>query len=293
MKFNYKGADSPATEIDEGKTKRVWQLDRHPIIGAFYAKDILTAGDGKRMEVAAGKGDVVTQITCDTFDFLMAKGVPLAYRGPCQDHSNVFFAELCRMIQLEIVGRAIATGSYLERHPEVKPGTVFDKPIFELFLKTKEENWGGYELECDGPLIIFADNGTATLHHPHKKFSAFDTISGVVPKDKVAKIFPGFERNLKEDLEKVTSLADQTFSLVAKAWNSTGCTWKDGKMECGINPRGEIVIADTIGPEEIRMDDPDGHDLSKQMFRNGTSAEETVEWFTRASQFSKRFVDFI
>src|SRR3989338_10882496 len=125
--------DKPmALERVEGKTKIVLHkpgTDEVTIIN----KDDITAGDGARREVMAGKGVIATTTASNCFCLLNNAGLPTHFRRQLDDVS--FLADWVDMIPLEVVARRIAYGSYLKRNPEVRAGKWFDSLVVELYFK--------------------------------------------------------------------------------------------------------------------------------------------------------------
>src|SRR3989344_3676643 len=135
----------------EGKTKIVAPLWEGADIGVVTTKNDITAGDGAKHDVMPGKAELATRTTCNVFEYLRSKSVPVAYIG--RDNSTTFITKICKMIPVEVVVRQIATGSYLKRRPEIAEGTVFEYPVVEFFYKTTGRRIGEQALPCDDPLM--------------------------------------------------------------------------------------------------------------------------------------------
>jgi phosphoribosylaminoimidazole-succinocarboxamide synthase len=119
--------------LAEGKTKIVYAHPQDAALAILYHKDGITAGDGARRDVIAGKGALAGRTTANVFALLNAAGVATHFMAaPAAEYSVV---RRCAMIPLEVVMRRLATGSYLRRNPGVPEGTRFDPPLVEFFLK--------------------------------------------------------------------------------------------------------------------------------------------------------------
>src|SRR5215831_9055807 len=185
---------SLGARVAEGKTKTI-----HRIVGkadqvALVSKDDITAGDGAKHDVIAGKGALANRTTCNVFRLLKACGLPVAFEE--QDSATSFVGPQCAMLPYEVVVRREAHGSYLKRNPHVARGQLFPKLIVEFFLKTKDRNWKGKPLVCDDPLMLHAeDAGQIRLFNPAKSiqgqepFLTLPTSEVFSHKDE-AKLFP-------------------------------------------------------------------------------------------------------
>ncbi|MDH5816266.1 MAG: phosphoribosylaminoimidazolesuccinocarboxamide synthase [Candidatus Nezhaarchaeota archaeon] len=117
--------------IASGKTKLVYSLD-DPSLVLLRFKDDVTALDGKRRDVIAGKGSLNASISARLFQLLKENDVRNHY-VEMYDSSSLIVKKL-DMIPVEVVCRNVATGSIVKRLP-IAEGTVFDPPIIEFFLK--------------------------------------------------------------------------------------------------------------------------------------------------------------
>ncbi|MFH1751279.1 MAG: phosphoribosylaminoimidazolesuccinocarboxamide synthase [Candidatus Micrarchaeota archaeon] len=120
------------SKIIEGKTKIVHQDPVDAGNAILFFKDDITAGDGAKHDVLAGKGKYDWQTTKNCFELLKNNGIASHYVSAPEE--NYLIVKKMKMIPLECVIRRIATGSLLKRLP-FKEGTIFDPLLFELFLK--------------------------------------------------------------------------------------------------------------------------------------------------------------
>ncbi|HMQ32531.1 MAG TPA: phosphoribosylaminoimidazolesuccinocarboxamide synthase, partial [Chloroflexaceae bacterium] len=150
----------------------------------------------------------------------------------------VTVARRCAMIPLEVVTRRLAAGSYLRRHPDMAPGTRFDPPLVELFLKDDAAH---------DPLIA--------------------------PQEVVARGVAS-----QAEVEQMAALALRVFAALEAAWAQLDVTLVDLKIELGRAPGGELLVADVIdndswriwpGGDQARM-------LDKQVYRNAAEVDEAL-----------------
>lgn len=122
-------------QIGGGKTKIVYADPSNPDLAILYFTDTITAGDGIKRDVIAGKSAIDWRTNKNIFErCLVANKIPTHYISSPEVGYTVV-KNMTRRVPLEVVGRRIATGSYGDRHPEVKEGTYFPQLIVEFFYK--------------------------------------------------------------------------------------------------------------------------------------------------------------
>jgi phosphoribosylaminoimidazole-succinocarboxamide synthase len=120
-------------QLAEGKTKLIYAHPHDPALAIMRHKDSISAGDGARRDVIAGKGALSGRTTANVFALLNRYGIATHFvEAPTPTEMVV---RRCAMIPLEVVMRRLATGSYLRRNPDVAECTRFDPPLVEFFLK--------------------------------------------------------------------------------------------------------------------------------------------------------------
>ncbi len=258
--------------VAEGKTKVL----RRKGPGRVYAcaKDDITAGDGAKRDSFRFKSVLATMTTCAVFELLEKSGVPtcfVARTGPA-----AFEALECAMLPYEIVGRAIALGSYCKRHPEISPRTRLPKRVVEFFLKTSGRRFGGLELPKDDPFILDHSPNGLELVRPDIPVSWDETQH--IPGEAVWGEGPLHPFPWMEELMR------KTFDALERAWKRQGCTLADLKIECGYDPGGRLVVADVIDNDSWRLFDEDGRHLDKQRYRDGASIEEVAALYKRVAR---------
>ncbi len=278
----------PGAVIAEGKTKRILEVIGHPEHVLIESKDDLTAGDGRRHEIIAGKGKFSTTTTCNVFELLRGDFLPEDDGGPAIDEYDLafversgptaFFARKCRMIPLEVVFRYQAYGSYLERHPEVKKGDDLGG-IIELFLKTSGKKWGDTDLPADDPLAVLED-GQLLIYHPHQPLDGQTPIMSI-PLAEVLE--PDSNVNLIEEIE---DMAATTFDILSQAWRRVGGTLVDFKIEFGLDEDDNLMLADVIDADSWRVLDKNGNHLDKQPFREGEEVTATAKRYETVAKLT-------
>ncbi len=266
------------SEIQRGKTKIIQHWD--DVVGRkivrCYSTDNISAGDGKRKDVIAGKGIISNGITSDVFEFLKMCGVPVAFHRREDDRS--FIADRCAMLPLEIVvSRTAPKGSsMLKQHPDFLAGQIFGKLVYRLFLKTSNQEWNGAKLPADDPLMVIEDE-KVHLYDPHKVFPGQEPFLTIT----LAEVLPGIATpDLRaEKLWEIKRLVTRTFLLLEKAYHlGGGFSLLDLKAEVGLNNSGQLRLADVIDAESIRIM-RDGLHFDKQPYRNKGASKELNEEF--------------
>jgi len=255
-----------------GKTKI---LEEHtPGILLVRSKDDITAGDGARHDFMKGKAELATRTTCNVFELLRRFHLPLAYISRHDDDS--FLTKECEMIPVEVVVRGIATGSYIKRNPEVKDGIRFSHPVVEFFYKTTGKVIKGKEIPCDDPLMRKREYGWE-LYHPATGESIGVLDSSLV--DAFAQYLP-----------EATAVALEVFTVLEQAWGRLHGMLCDFKLEFGIDPEGQLVVADVIDCDSWRVL-REGMQLSKQPFRDGAAVSDMLAIYEEVAKLTDTWAD--
>lgn len=120
----------------EGKAKILWETDEPGRMVQEF-KDDATAFNGVKHEVISGKGVLNNQISSHFFRLLNDTGMRTHFVEQISDNEMV--VERLEMLALEVVVRNVAAGSLVKRLG-IEPGTVFDPPIVEFYLKDDDLN---------------------------------------------------------------------------------------------------------------------------------------------------------
>lgn len=120
-------------KIAEGKTKIIYANPQDAKTVYMRFKDDITAGDGLKHDVIAGKSLVDWQTNRDIFTFLNRLGVRTHYISSPEEKVCLVH-KLDRKINLEVVSRRVATGSILH-WGKVVEGTRYDPPITQFHYK--------------------------------------------------------------------------------------------------------------------------------------------------------------
>ena len=121
------------TEVARGKTKILYENPGQPQQLVVTQTDNISAGDGARRHVIAGKGRLAAQTTARVFRLLNLCGLPTHYlSGGEDDDANEMVVRRCTMIPLEVVTRGVAAGSFIKRNPSLQRGTLLVPRVIEL-----------------------------------------------------------------------------------------------------------------------------------------------------------------
>lgn len=266
--------------MPEGKTKIVTPCFEGCHIAIVETKDDMTAFDKKIHEVMAGKAELATRTTCNVFERLRSRGVPLAYIG--RDGPKTFLTRICTMILVEVVVRWVATGSYCTRFADVKKGTILTEPVVEFFYKTTDKTIGDRKLPCDDPLMVLGEDGSEyDLYFPDRP----NEVGYIGPLG----LTEADTRTLASQLATCKEIALEAGEHLREAWKEVGGDLYDYKTEYGTLPDGEIVLSDVIDCDSWRVL-WEGLQLSKQPFRERESLDRVLGVYRIAASLSDRFV---
>ncbi len=222
-------------EIARGKTKVLYELPGQPAQLVVAQTDQISAGDGARRHVIAGKGRLAAQTTARVFRLLNLCGLPTHYlNGGEDDDDNEMVVRRCNMIPLEVVTRGVAAGSFVKRNPAAARGALLVPRVVEFFLKDDANH---------DPLVTPEQIVAQSVASP-------------------------------QEIGTMTELARLTFDILAHAWRRRDVMLVDLKIEFGRlasgENQGQLVIADVIDNDSWRIW-PQGREdlmLDKQMYRN-------------------------
>ena len=263
-------------KLAEGKTKIVWSVEEDDHLCVLESKDDITAGDGAKHDVMGGKAALANQTTCNVFELLKQKGVPLAYH--CQLDETSFLAERCEMLPWEVVGRRKAWGSYLKRYPEVAKGHRFDPVLVEFFLKTSGKNFEGYPLPEDDPFVVIGSHGLVSLYNPKLSMTAQEPF-----------LVLGEVRGALFHTSSMARLTSRIFEILEQAWASVGGDLIDFKLEFGQNVQGHVCLADVIDNDSWRVLDESGEHMDKQAYRDGANLDDVTAKYRHAAALTEQF----
>jgi len=231
------------SEVARGKTKILYENPGQPDQLVVAQTDQISAGDGARRHVIAGKGRLAAQTTARVFRLLNLCGLPTHYlSGGEDDDDNEMVVRRCQMIPLEVVTRGVAAGSFVKRNPSVARGTLLAPRVIEFFLKDDAQH---------DPMITPDQIVAQTIAAPH-------------------------------EIGVMTELARLTFDILSHAWRKRDVLLVDLKIEFGRLTSGEnegqLVMADVVDNDSWRLW-PQGREelmLDKQIYRNLQNVDDAA-----------------
>jgi len=235
--------------IYEGKAKKIFaHKDSDKVIIEF--KDDATAFNALKKAKFEGKGELNCLISSKIFEFLIKNNIPTHYLGLISNNSMI--AQKINIIPLEVVLRNTAYGS-LCKETTIKPGTVLENPLIDIYLKNDFLN---------DPLLT------------KDRINLLNIISD-------------------EDLNYIIELTIKINKLIKKFFYNIKLNLVDFKLEFGHNSKGQIVLADEISPDNCRLWDLNLKNdtivsLDKDRFRNDLGG--LIEAY---SEINKRIDNFI
>ena len=235
--------------IYEGKAKKVFSHeDSEKVIIEF--KDDATAFNALKKAKFEGKGELNCLISSKIFEFLIKNNIPTHYIE--LKNKTSIIAQKIKIIPLEFVLRNTAYGS-LCRQTTIKPGTVLDNPLIDIYLKNDSLN---------DPLLT------------KDRINLLNIISN-------------------KDLNFITNLTLKVNELLKKFFYDINLNLVDFKLEFGHNSNGKIVLGDEISPDNCRLWDLNVNSdtivsLDKDRFRNDLGG--LIEAY---SEINKRINNFI
>ncbi|MTI95955.1 MAG: phosphoribosylaminoimidazolesuccinocarboxamide synthase [Firmicutes bacterium] len=118
----------------KGKVKSIWKTEDPGLYVAEYS-DAISAGDGAKRDVLAGKGELLNRISSILFTALHEAGVDNHFVRKLDDRSQLVRA--AELVALEVVVRNRAAGSICRRLG-LEQGLTLEKPLVEFFYKNDD-----------------------------------------------------------------------------------------------------------------------------------------------------------
>ena len=235
--------------IYEGKAKKVFfHDDPDKVIIEF--KDDATAFNALKKAKFDGKGKLNCSINAKIFEFLIKNNIPTHFIELKSE--NTIIARKIKVIPLEIVLRNIAYGS-LCKQTTIKSGTVFAKPLIDIYLKNDHLN---------DPLITK---------------ERIELMRRIAPKD----------------LDSILDLTLKINEILKKFFKQIQLQLVDFKLEFGYDTNNHILLGDEISPDNCRLWDLKQQNdmivsLDKDRFRNDLGG--LIEAY---SEINRRINNFI
>ena len=235
--------------IYEGKAKKVFSHeDADKVIIEF--KDDATAFNALKRAKFKGKGKLNCLISAKLFELLINNNIPTHFLE--LENENTIIARKIKVIPLEIVLRNTAYGS-LCKQTTIKPRTVLEKPLIDLYLKNDELN---------DPLVT------------KDRIELMNILSS-------------------KDLDFIVDLTLKINEILKSFFKSIKLQLVDFKLEFGYDLKKNILLGDEISPDNCRLWDLNQNNdtivsLDKDVFRNDSGG--LIEAY---SEINRRINDFI
>ena len=215
--------------IYEGKAKKVFTHDDIDKVKIEF-KDDATAFNALKKAKFKGKGKLNCLISTKIFELLIKNNIPNHFIE--LENEKTMIAKKIKVIPLEIVLRNIAYGS-LCKQTTIKSGTVFAKPLIDIYLKNDELN---------DPLIT------------KDRIKLMNILS-------------------PQDLDFIIDLTSKINEILKSFFKNIQLKLVDFKLEFGYDSKNNIILGDEISPDNCRLWDLNQKNdtivsLDKDRFRN-------------------------
>jgi len=235
--------------IYEGKAKKVFAHNESDKVIIEF-KDDATAFNALKKAKFKGKGKLNCLISSKIFDLLIKNNIPTHFLEIKNENSII--AQKIKVIPLEVVLRNTAFGS-LCKQTTIKPGTLLEKPLIDIYLKNDVLN---------DPLLT---------RDRIKLLNIIDV----------------------KDLDFIIDLTLKINKILKKFFKNIQLDLVDFKLEFGYNSNNEIILCDEISPDNCRLWDLNQENdiivsLDKDRFRNDLG--DLIEAY---SEINRRINNFI
>ena len=235
--------------IYEGKAKKVFAHNESDKVIIEF-KDDATAFNALKKAKFKGKGKLNCLISSKIFELLIKNNIPTHFLEIKNENSII--AQKIKVIPLEVVLRNTAFGS-LCKQTTIKPGTLLEKPLIDIYLKNDVLN---------DPLLT---------RDRIKLLNIIDI----------------------KDLDFIIDLTLKINKILKKFFKNIQLDLVDFKLEFGYNRNNEIILCDEISPDNCRLWDLNQENdiivsLDKDRFRNDLG--DLIEAY---SEINRRINNFI
>ena len=235
--------------IYEGKAKKVFAHNESDKVIIEF-KDDATAFNALKKAKFKGKGKLNCLISSKIFELLIKNNIPTHFLEIKNENSII--AQKIKVIPLEVVLRNTAFGS-LCKQTTIKPGTLLEKPLIDIYLKNDVLN---------DPLLT---------RDRIKLLNIIDV----------------------KDLDFIIDLTLKINKILKKFFKNIQLDLVDFKLEFGYNTNNEIILCDEISPDNCRLWDLNQENdiivsLDKDRFRNDLG--DLIEAY---SEINRRINNFI
>ncbi len=270
-----------------GKTKILFEHPYNPGQILVRNTDYLTRFDDPGQTVVMpGKAALCTSTTTAIFKYLrVVCGLPIAFCGPWDE--TTFIAPLCDMIKVEVVVRNFSYGSYAKRYPGCPKGTKLHEPVAEFFLKTKNHKFGDLNLPVDDPYIELIGDETH-LFLPGVPMNQQGPFAKLLS-------LPAPLSDRKELIGEMRSISLAVNDTLKTCFNNLnlGFYLVDIKLEFGIDPTGQLLVADVIDCDSCRVitinSKGEWEHNDKELFRMGRPMKEIWSAYDRIARLVQMF----
>lgn len=234
--------------IYEGKAKKIL-ANKNPKEVIVEFKDDATAFNALKKSTFEGKGELNCFISEAIFKYLINQNIPTHFID--SNSKSSFIAQRLDIIPLEVVVRNIAYGSICKQ-TNIKPGTVFKKPLIDFYYKDDELN---------DPLL---------------------TLDRILLMSIIG----------QEELILIKELTNKINLILIEFFSNIHIKLVDFKVEYGRNHNGQIVLADEFSPDNCRLWDLKANNgkiesLDKDRFRHDLGG--LIEAYSEISNRIKEF----
>ena len=235
--------------IYEGKAKKVFAHNQSDKVIIEF-KDDATAFNSLKKAKFKGKGKLNCIISSKIFELLIKNNIPTHFLQIKNENSMI--AQKIKVIPIEVVLRNTAFGS-LCKQTTIKPGTVLENPLIDIYLKNDVLN---------DPLLT---------RDRIKLLNIIDV----------------------KDLDFIIDLTLKINKILKKFFKNIQLDLVDFKLEFGYNSNNEIILCDEISPDNCRLWDLNQENdiivsLDKDRFRNDLG--DLIEAY---SEINRRINNFI
>jgi len=218
---------------------------------------------GEMPDLIPHKGEALTLLTAHFFELLEREGIKTHYRGIVAEGKAVRLADLARpehSLEVRLV-RVV--------RPRLRPDRTYDYAPFkeernnlliplEIIYRNRLPDGSSFVRRVQEGSILLKDYGLEKIPHPEEPLPhpIFDFSTKLEPTDRY--LTPVEAQDVSglspEDFRRCREVLQQVNALICRELARAGGVNVDGKIELGLDEKGNIMVVDALGtPDECRF----------------------------------------
>ena len=260
-------------------------------IGRFVFSDRYSVFDwGEMPDHIPHKGEALTLLTAHFFEILERDGIKTHYRGVVMDGKPVRLPELARperTLEVKLV-RVIRPAVRKDRSYDYAPFLQEHGNLLiplEIIYRNYLPEGSSFVKRVQSGTILLKDYGLDKIPHPDAPLARpiFDFSTKLEPTDRYLSPKEALQISglTEEAFQRCLDILQRVNGLISRELAKADLVNVDGKIELGMDEKGEILVVDALGtPDECRFYSQGFHvskEVARMFYRNTDWYREVEE----------------